>query len=79
MIDPATRAEEFANDWNENFARLSEMATKYNLPKPEIILPMDWLNFVNKTLQERIAPVAVYMGVKIRFGRFEQADVFRTR
>lgn len=79
MIDPATRAEEFAKDWNENFARLSQMATKYDLPKPEIILSMPWFDFLNASMQERFAPVAIYMGVKIRFGSFEQADVFRTR
>ena len=78
MIDPVERAEEFAKDWNENFARLSAMATKYDLPKPEIILGHEWFDFVNMSMRERFAPVAIYMGVKIRFGCFEQADVLRT-
>jgi len=78
MIDPVDRAEEFAKDWNENFARLSAMATKYDLPKPEIILGHEWFDFVNMSMRERFAPVAIYMGVKIRFGCFEQADVLRT-
>ena len=55
------------------------MAAKYDLPKPEIILSMPWFDFLNASMQERFAPVAIYMGVKIRFGSFEQADVFRTR
>lgn len=78
MIDPVERAEEFAKDWNDNFARLSQMATKYDLPKPEIILDFKWFDFLNMSMRERFAPVAIYMGVKIRFGCFEQADVLRT-
>lgn len=78
MIDPIIHVEEFAKDWNENFARLSAMATKYDLPKPEIILGHEWFDFVNMSMRERFAPVAIYMGVKIRFGCFEQADVLRT-
>lgn len=78
MIDPIEQAEDFAKDWNDNFARLSAMATKYDLPKPEIILRSEWLHFLDRSMNERFAPVAIFMGVKIRFGCFEQADVLRT-
>lgn len=68
----------FAHEWNEIIGLVSLFASKRNMPKPEMIFHPKWLEYMNSLSDIRLAPVLIYMDVKIRFGYFEQRDVLKS-
>jgi len=76
--NPAQHSERFASDWFYMIYEVSTFATKYGLPKPEMVFHPAWLGLIKNT--SRAMPVngaLIHMNVRIRFGKFEQSDVLR--
>lgn len=78
-FDTAEQSQDrFAAEWNNMVYEVSNFATKWDLPKPQMVFDPKWLHRMNSISNIRLAPVIVYMDVKIRFGYFEQADMFKS-
>lgn len=71
----ASRAHEFVDDWNRTIDAVSMFATKYDLPRPEMLFHPRWLDRMNESSTLRISGTLIYRGVKARFGGYEQRDV----
>lgn len=71
------KRDEFADDWNAMIATIAQFSDKHDLPKGELIFPPVVLDNLNDAIQERILGTLINRGVKVRFGRFEQAETFR--
>lgn len=71
------RAERFVTDWNHMVYEVSTFATKYNLPKPDMIFHPKWLQAMNAHAQARLGSTIINMDVRIRFGSWENVDAFR--
>jgi hypothetical protein len=72
------RGEEFIREWDQMILSVSDFATKWNLPKPEMIFAPIWFRHMNSVSHTRLAPVIIYGDVRVRFGKFEQVDAFRS-
>ena len=72
-------SKQFVDEWNRMIGYISVMTGRYGLPKPEMLFEPEWIDRMSQIAGMRIQPVLIYGGVKVRFGRMEQADVFRTR
>lgn len=70
-------ANQFVAEWDRMVGTISNFASRYNMPKPQVIFHPQWLSKMNALSSVRLAPVIVYMDVKIRFGMFEQVDALR--
>ncbi len=69
--------EEFAADWNKIIATISWMSKKHNLRAPDLIFHPEWLIRMRQMSGKYIIGTLIHMGVRSRFGRFEQATVLR--
>lgn len=69
--------EAFIADWNRMVGTISVLCGQYDLPKPEMVFHPKVLSLMRSISNSRIADTIIFAGVKIRFGKFEQADVLR--
>lgn len=74
---PVASPQEFIADWNRMVATVAEFSAKWDLPKPEMIFHPQVHTVMNAVADVRILGTLIHMGVKVRFGRFEQATVLR--
>lgn len=70
-------ASDFVAEWDRMVATISNFASRYDLPKPQMVFHPAWLHHMNKISDARLGPTIIYMDVKIRFGMFEQVDALR--
>lgn len=71
----ASREHEFVDDWNRMVGAVSFFAQKWDLPAPEMLFHPRWLDHMNASSTQRISGTLIHMGVKVRFGGYEQRDV----
>jgi hypothetical protein len=71
------KRDEIVADWNAMVAAVAQFSDKYELPKGELIFPPVVLDNLRDACRERLLDTFIFMGVRIRFGRFQQMDVFR--
>lgn len=74
---PENKAEEFVDDWNRMIGTISFMAAKYDLPAPDLVFHPKWRDHMRLMSRENIQGTLIYMGVRARFGMFEQRDVLK--
>lgn len=75
--NPMDQPAAFVNDWNSMVATISTFCAMYDMRKPDMIFHPQWLRRIRATAEHPIAGTLIHMGVRIRFGAFEQATVFR--
>jgi hypothetical protein len=69
--------DKFIEDWNAMVATVARFSKKYDLPPGELIFPPIVLDNLRDACREHLLDTFVANGIRTRFGRFEQADVFR--
>ena len=68
----------FIKDWNKTVARIAEFSAQYGLPAPDMIFNPIWRTRMDDAagkISPQILGTLIYMGVRVRFGQFVQADV----
>lgn len=68
---------QFVTEWNHMVGTVSNFASKYNMPKPQMVFHPEWLYRMRSVSHTPLMPVIIYMGIKIQFGTFEQVDALR--
>lgn len=71
------KRDEIVEDWNAMIAAIAQFSDKHDLPKAEIIFPPAVLDNLRDACDEHLLDTFIVNGIRARFGRFEQADVFR--
>lgn len=71
------KRDELINDWNAMVATVAQFSNKHGFPKGEIIFPPQVLDNLRDACEVHLLDTFIVHGVRARFGRFEQADVFR--
>lgn len=69
--------ENFVMQWNKTIAQVGVFAQQQKLPAPELIFNPLWHDKINDACDSPILGTLIWMGVRIRFGAFEQRDVLR--
>lgn len=69
--------DKFIEDWNAMVATVARFSEKYDLPKGELVFPPAVLDNLRDACDEHLLDTFIVNGIRTRFGRFEQADVFR--
>lgn len=87
-MDHMQRQKEMGEDWVQLIATIRQFAVKYNLEMPTLVLDHDWMRNLKVAAVpgiglyesgEWVHDGVQYMGVTIRFGRFENhATILRT-
>lgn len=71
-------ADDLPDDWNRMIATIADFCAKHDLPKPDVIFAPQVFSRIQSTVKERLLPTLINRGVRVRFGKFEQSDVFRS-
>lgn len=79
MKKPRGEAErqEFVDDWNKMVAGVARFSEKWDMPKGELVFPPEMLSVMRSVSSVQLLDTFVAMGIRTRFGRFEQMDVLR--
>ena len=75
FLEGAERRDAFVWDWNKTIAQIGVFCKQYNIPEPELLFHPRVLDHMNAASSQRISGTLIYMGVKVRFGGYEQRDV----
>jgi hypothetical protein len=73
----APAGKSFTEDYNRMIGGISDFCNRYQVRKPELIFHPSMLDRMNMESNERILGTLIFMGIRVRFGTFEQADVLR--
>lgn len=76
-LETAEQRQQFVDDWNNMVATVAEFSNKYDLGKPDMVYPPEVHTLMNSVGNTRLLPTVIWQGVRVRFGRFEQADTLR--
>jgi hypothetical protein len=68
----------FTDDYNRMIATVANFCDKHDVHKPDMVFHPDMLNKMRATSQQNILGTLIFMGVRVRFGLWEQRDVFRS-
>jgi hypothetical protein len=68
----------FTDDYNRMIATVANFCARYDIDKPDIIFRPRMLDKLRATSQQNILGTLIFMGVRVRFGLWEQRDVFRS-
>lgn len=79
MINPKGEAQrqEFVDDWNKMVAGVAHFSEKWDAPKGELVFPPEMLSIMRSVSNVQLLDTFVALGIRTRFGRFEQMDVLR--
>ena len=69
--------QEFVDDWNRMIAAIATFSDKYDLAKPDMVYPPEVHALMNSVAETRLLGTLIWNGVRVRFGRFEQAEILR--
>lgn len=76
-MSTAEKRAEFIHDWNAMVATVARFSDKYQIPKGELIFPPSVLDDLRDASTEKLLDTFIVNGVRTRFGRFQQAEIFR--
>lgn len=68
----------FTDDYNRMVAAVSNFCAKHDIQKPDLIFHPKMLDRMRAVSGQNIRGTLIFMGLRVRFGHFEQADVFRS-
>lgn len=70
----------FVDDYNRMIATVANFCDRYMVPKPDLIFPPQMLERMKSASGVRdMLGTLIFMGVRVRFGVWEQRDVLRER
>lgn len=76
-INTPEKRQECVDDWNRMVATVSEFSEKWDLPKADMVFHPKALALIRTVAQENIRSTLIHLGVRVRFGIFEQAEIIR--
>jgi hypothetical protein len=68
----------FTDDYNRMIAVVANFCDKHNVHKPDMIFHPKMLDRMRATSGLNMLGTLIFMGVRVRFGLWEQADVLRS-
>lgn len=74
---PVNFDQQFAHDWNNMIATVAEICTQYGMRRPDMIFHPEWRRAIFVASAHPISDTLVHMGVRVRFGTWQQVDALR--
>lgn len=68
----------FTEDYNRMIGDIADFCNRYDVHKPDMIFHPAMLDRMRATSQQDIRGTLIFMGVRVRFGLWEQREVFRS-
>lgn len=76
--EKAPAGKSFTEDYNRMIGHIADFCNRYDVHNPDLIFHPAMLDRMRASSQQDIRSTLIYMGVRVRFGLWEQREVFRS-